>query len=92
MKEFLRLLSAPCTEISRQTSRSLDEPLPRSHRVAIRIHYLYCTACRRYRRQIEKIRQALQAAATDEPGAEALSDLTLPPAARERIKRTLTHR
>ncbi|MCH7814419.1 MAG: zf-HC2 domain-containing protein [Planctomycetes bacterium] len=92
MTEFLRLLFAPCSEISRQTSRSLDEALPRSHRVAIRIHYLYCTSCRRYRQQIEQIRQALQAAATDQPGADALSDVTLSPAARERIKRSLTNR
>ena len=60
MVEFLKLLFAPCSEISRRTSMLLDEDCPRAHRWAIHFHHVYCSACRRYRRQIRFIRQAMQ--------------------------------
>lgn len=92
MKEFLRLLFAPCTEISRHTSMAMDCDLPRAHRVAIGVHYLYCTACRRYRRQIKLIREALQRLASDTLPEDALVAVSLPPAARDRIRRSLGDR
>lgn len=85
--EFLRLLFAPCKEISRRTSLSLDQPIPRSHHVAIRIHYLYCTACRRYRRQIRFIRDALRRFETGAVPEEAFVELSLPADARTRLQR-----
>jgi hypothetical protein len=90
MREFLKLLFAPCSEIARRTSLSLDQKLPRSHRAAIRFHYLYCTACRRYRRQIKFMREVLRALAGGQLADEALGGLGLPQPVRERIKRALT--
>ena len=87
MKQFLRLLFAPCSEISQRTSMGLDTTLPRSHRVAIGLHYIYCTACRRYRRQIKFIRQALKRLDADALPDESLTELSLPAASRDRLKR-----
>jgi hypothetical protein len=89
MKEFFRLLFAPCSEIGRHTSMAMDRELPRAHRIAIGVHYLYCVACRRYRRQIKLIREALRRLASDTLPEDALVDVSLPPAARDRIKRSL---
>ena len=85
MMQFLRLLFAPCSEISRHASLSLDTELPRSHRFAIRFHTLYCKACRRYRQHIQFIRQALRRITTGESPADVASSATLSPAARQRI-------
>ena len=92
MKEFWRLLFAPCSEISRHTSMHLDQELPWAHRVAIGLHYCYCKACRRYRRQIRFIREAFRALVDKAPPADALADLSLPPDARERIKHAIRQR
>ena len=89
MREFLRLLLAPCSEISRQNSRGLDGKLPWSHRLAIRIHHLYCKACRRYARQIRFLRDAISKLDQDILPEEFPADTALPPEARQRIKRAL---
>ena len=90
MKESLRLLFAPCSEISRQTSMRLDHELPRAHRAAIGVHYLYCKACRRYRRQIQFMRKALRQLVAGTLPADVLADFSLSPDARERIKRSVS--
>jgi hypothetical protein len=84
VKEFLRLLFAPCDPIARLVSESLDRPLPRSHRIAVQLHLLYCSACRRYRRQIRLIREALRG---EEASAETAPGLSAD--ARRRIEDTL---
>ena len=89
MSEFLRLLFAPCSEISRHASISMEHELPRAHRIAIGFHCWYCKACRRYRRQIRFIREALRAFVDGGPPPDALAGLSLPPDARERIRRAI---
>ena len=84
-----RLLNLPCEGMSRLASESLDRELGLMERVALRAHLLYCTACRRYRRQLERMRGALRKLAGDlEAGAPSLGPC-LPDDARERIKRAL---
>jgi hypothetical protein len=84
-----RLLNLPCEGMSRLASESLDRELGLMERVALRTHLLYCTACRRYRRQLERMRGALRKLADDlEAGAPSLGP-RLPDDARERIKRAL---
>lgn len=92
MKEFLRLLFAPCSEISRHTSISMDHELPRAQRAAIRVHHCYCKACRRYRRQIRFIREAFLTLRDGAPPTDALAEVSLPPDARARIKQALRQR
>jgi hypothetical protein len=47
-----------CRHVTRLVSQSMDAKLPWHHRVAVRIHLLYCVWCRRYAAQIRFLRQA----------------------------------
>ena len=84
MWEFLRLLFAPCEEVSRQASCCLDHDLPRAQRLAIRFHQLYCSACRRYQKHIDWLREALREIA-DGTGPAPAQTAGLSPEARARI-------
>jgi hypothetical protein len=87
--EFLRYANRPCREMSTLASAAFDERLPWPQRWAYRLHLLYCTACRRYRKQILALRLGLRrigvALRADDPGAGP----ALSAAARERIARAL---
>ncbi|MHC4066698.1 MAG: hypothetical protein ACYSUI_19655 [Planctomycetota bacterium] len=92
MKEFLRLLFAPCSDISRHATISMDHELPRAHRVVVGFHIWYCNSCRRYRRQIRFIREAFLAFMDGAAPADAHADVSLPPDARERIRHAIRER
>ena len=86
-----RLLNSPCRAMTRLASEALDRPLGRLERVALRVHLLTCTSCRRYARQIRVLGRALRtfadrAAADDAPPPPGP---LLPDDVRERIKRRL---
>jgi hypothetical protein len=93
MRRLLTLwwvLNVPCREASQLVSESLDRKLTRAERWALRLHLLYCIACRRYRRQIFLLKSALRRPAGDRcPPQGPLSTTELGPEARERIKRRL---
>lgn len=54
----MKLLS--CRETTRLVSQGLDRELAFGERVALRVHFAYCTGCRRTRRQMEFLRRALR--------------------------------
>ena len=83
MKRFFRLLFMPCDGISGLVSESLDRDLTPVERVGVRLHLLYCSACRRYRKHTRAIRTMLQAA---ESKLDAWSEWTLSPKARARMR------
>jgi predicted anti-sigma-YlaC factor YlaD len=87
--EFLRLLFAPCSEISLLASTALDEPPTRAQRVAVAFHCLYCKACRRYRRHVAALRHAIRTMLEHALESDAAA---LPADARERINRALSKR
>jgi predicted anti-sigma-YlaC factor YlaD len=89
VREFIRLLTLPCEEIAKLVSTSLDGDLAWTHRFAIKSHLLYCKACRRYRRQILLLRQTLHAWGARMDEVEPPPGQSLPPEARERIRRSL---
>lgn len=76
--EFLR-----CEEATRLISQGLDAGLRPRARLALRLHLLLCTWCRRYRVQVLAVRAALRRQA-DDPRSLPEED-GLPPAARRRI-------
>jgi hypothetical protein len=87
---FLRLLFAPCSEISLLASAALDQPPTRAQRAAVAIHCLYCKACRRYRHHIKALRRAVQsilARALDDDTADGPA---LSAEARQRIHRAIS--
>jgi hypothetical protein len=72
-----------CAEMSRFTSRALEEPLTLKTRLKMRLHFTICAWCRRYFKQINFLHQAAPHLATemdDLPGrglsAEAKQRLT----------------
>jgi predicted anti-sigma-YlaC factor YlaD len=84
------LLNMPCREAAQLVSESLDRKLTRAERLAVRLHLLYCVACRRYRRQVFLLKSALRRPADDgSQPREPLAIAELDPEVRERIKRRL---
>jgi hypothetical protein len=89
LKTVWRLLNLPCREMTRLASESLDRDLDRLERTALRLHLLYCMACRRYARQIRLLRIALRQLASGIEVDLLLPGPGLPDGARDRIKRAL---
>ncbi|MEO6739757.1 MAG: hypothetical protein ABIP20_05855, partial [Chthoniobacteraceae bacterium] len=52
MNRFLAVLAFSCHDMSRLSSQALDARLPWTTRFRMRIHYLICAWCRRYRAQL----------------------------------------
>ena len=78
-------LTPPCRRIVQQASRAHEEPLSAYDGFRLRIHLGICTACRRYLRQLDFLREA-----------SARSDENVPVVARARLtdgaKGRLKHR
>jgi predicted anti-sigma-YlaC factor YlaD len=89
LKDCWHLLNLPCEGMSRLASESLDRDLTRAERAALQLHILYCSACRRYLRQLKLVSRALGRLSgrleTDEP----LGGPDLPDDVRQEIKRSL---
>jgi len=49
-----------CKEASHLISQELDGPLPLHRRWLLRVHLLWCEACRRYNRQARFLREAMR--------------------------------
>src|SRR5881394_3681397 len=75
-----------CAEMSRLTSRSLDESLPMKLRVQMRLHHLICIWCQRYFRQLNYLHQAAPKFELKLPEPDGRS---LSPDARRRIAQRL---
>jgi len=76
-----------CEEVTQLVSESMDRTLPLGKRIAVRIHFLGCRFCRRFRRQLLLIRKAGQY--YKDNAAEDKDDHSLSPEAIERIKQSL---
>ncbi len=77
-----------CKEVTRLVSESLDRELPFHQRVGLWIHLLMCRFCSRYRSQLLILRKTIRFYVAQEEDREP--SITLPPEARERIKRSLS--
>jgi predicted anti-sigma-YlaC factor YlaD len=49
-----------CRDAVRLISRELDGPLPAGRRLRLRLHLLWCAACRGFARQAAFLRMAMQ--------------------------------
>ena len=72
-------------DMSRLSSQAMDTRLPWATRFRMRVHYLICGWCRRYRAQFALLRRAVSRLGNDAPGPGP----ALPPEARERIRKNL---
>ena len=80
---FIAKHTPKCHDITRLISQSLDRPLPLRTRIAMRIHYLICAWCERYRDQLGLLRKALHSA--PEQSVDKMPE-ALPLDARNRLK------
>jgi hypothetical protein len=87
-EQLVRILTLRCEGASALASRELDEPLGPGERLAMWGHLLACGSCRRFRRQVRFLRQAVRerhaGPVTAADGRESLS-----PEAKARIERAL---
>ncbi len=81
------ILTLSCKESSRLVSESLDMDLPRGERLAVRLHALCCRSCRRYRKQLVFLGQAVSRIADTLTAPSARASLS--PEVRDRISRML---
>ena len=86
-----KVLTLSCDESTRLVSMSMDSDLSRSERVAVRLHAVSCRSCRRFRRQIQFIRDAIQRRSAD-ASADPSADLSLTHEAREHLKHVVAQR
>ena len=75
-----------CPEVIRILSLSMDKELPLIMCINLRIHYLMCSFCERYMRQLKYIREVAREF-PDKIGD--ISDAKLPADAKERMKTAL---
>ena len=74
-----------CRDATELASRAMDERLPLSNRMALRLHLAICENCSRFNRQLQEMRRLFRAeAAAEEDGTPGLD-----PDARQRIASTL---
>ena len=83
------LFNSSCQEMTRIASESLDHDPGRLERIALRLHVLYCKACRRYLRQITLLKNALRGLSTRIEDDQLLPEILLPEDVRERIQKVL---
>jgi hypothetical protein len=70
-------------------SLSVDSELPRAQRLAVKLHLLYCKACRRFRQQVLGLKSALAELSLGASPANLAQIPSLTPEARARIKTAL---
>ena len=76
-----------CAEMSRLTSRALEQPLTLRTRIKMRLHFVICAWCRRYFEQINFLHQTaprLGLQMSEPPGREMPAEMKQ--RIRERIK------
>ena len=89
LKTIWRLLNLPCREMTQLASESLDRDLDRLERFVLRTHLLYCSACRRYLKQIAFVRLAARQLVTRLEPDLPMPGPDIPAEACDRIKRAL---
>jgi len=70
-----------CRESTALASRAMDERLPLSNRMALRLHLAICENCARFNRQLQEMRRLFRAETAADDDARGLA-----PEARQRIE------
>ena len=84
---FIRI-TPPCKDMTRLLSDAMDRPLPLGIRFKMRLHFLICKWCERYKNQLLFLRQALRRNPS-ELDEVAASSTSLSPEAKDRLKRVI---
>jgi hypothetical protein len=86
---YLLILTLRCDRASALASESYDRALSRPERIALAMHRLICGPCRRLRRQLATLRQAMGRLADEVDPTTPPILPSLPDSARVRIARAL---
>ncbi|MBW1982169.1 MAG: zf-HC2 domain-containing protein [Deltaproteobacteria bacterium] len=78
-----------CKEAAQLISESLDNQLPLSRRLALRMHLLMCKFCSRYWKQMHFLRKTLHYCSEHVEETQYLPEASLSQEARARIKKIL---
>lgn len=77
-----------CETVSRTSSHSLDRPLTLKERLDLYLHFLVCSFCRRYHRQLVLMQKLASQVGSEDQSSEHQGPC-LSPEAQERIKRAI---
>jgi hypothetical protein len=86
---WLIRLTPTCKDVTRLLSEAMDRPLPLNSRMKIRLHFLICKWCERYKNQLLFLRQAVRRHPDRLEGEAAASPPALSPEAKDRLKQVL---
>lgn len=78
-----------CREVTQLVSESMEESLPLTKRMGVKLHLLMCVWCRRYRQQLLLMRQMIRRYLARLEAGRAEPTISLPAQARQRIERAL---
>ncbi len=92
MFEFFKLLNASCEDNARLISRSMDDSLTFSQRSAVKLHLVYCRACRRFKRDAQLMRDAIRLGKDRSGEFPQSKDAALTPEAAESMAASLKAR
>jgi hypothetical protein len=84
--KFIGKRTPKCREVVRILSQSMDSKQSLTMRIKLRLHYLICAWCRRYEKQLHKLRTF---ASSVPDHVDDFSSDTLSPTAKERMKEAL---
>ena len=85
---FIRITPS-CREMTRLLSEGMDRPLPLGIRIKMRLHFLICKWCERYKNQLVFLRQALRRDPDRFEGEVAASSKSLSQEAKDRLKQVI---
>jgi hypothetical protein len=84
MMRIMNMILPTCKEVSHLTSQAMDETLPWSKRLGMRLHLMMCVWCRRNSEQLQLVRDlARKQSASQSEEAKLSSD------ARDRLSKLL---
>ena len=86
---WLIRITPSCEDMTRLLSEAMDRPLPLGIRIKMRLHFLICKWCERYKNQLLFLRQALRRDPDKVEGVGAASPASLSPEAKDRLKRAI---
>jgi hypothetical protein len=86
---WLIRITPPCKDMTRLLSEAMDRPLPLGIRLKMRLHFLICKWCERYKNQLLFLRQALRRNPHELQSEDPASSTSLSPEAKDRLKRVI---
>ncbi len=89
---FLIRITPTCREMTRLLSEGMDRSLPLMTRVKIRLHFLICKWCERYKHQLLVVRNAIRRHPEKLEGNDSSMSADLSSVTKERLKEALRQR